>query len=240
MNNKSLRNKSIPPVTLVSGGKRIGSRAVLFILGAIAVLAAGAFGINKLIVHSGGAVPAKEQITELKQQLEKLSSERQILTESSNSADSKLNIELSTQKQLASQVQTLTEENNKLKEDLAFFNNLIPASSAPQGVRIGGFKADSSDHAHLKYRVLVMQGGKGVRDFVGELQLVATVNQAGKNVTLTFPDSKEGDAGKLKLSFKYYQRMEGTLSLPDGSSIKTLQARILDNGKVRAEQSINL
>ena len=211
-------------------------------LGLIAggVLAIFFFSTYHSAGSASGNTPSKEQITQLKQQVKQLSNEREQLSDTSNSAESKLNIELSTQKQLADQVMVLTQENNKLKEDLAFFENLIPSSQAQEGVRIGGFKANAGSHSQLQYRVLVMQGGKGVRDFVGELQLVATVVQAGKNVTITYPDAKEGETGKLKLSFRYYQRIEGTLTLPEGSSIKTLQARIMDKGRIRTFQSVNL
>ena len=140
---------------------------------------------------------------------------------------------------LAAQVQALTTENNKLKEDLAFFENLIPAASSAEGVRIGAFKADASNHLQIQYRVLAMQGGKNVQDFVGQLQFVATALQNGKTVTLTLPDPKSDEAAKMKLSFKYYQRMEGTLTIPEGTVIKSLQARILDKGQLRSYQSIN-
>jgi len=236
-----LRNKSIPPVTLVTQTRGVGLNSVIVAVGIIGIIVASVFGAMKITSHLNGSAPAKVQISELKQQVEKLSSESQALSESTNSADSKLTIELTTQKQLANQVQALTEENNKLKEDLAFFDNLIPAGAqGVQGIRIGGFKAELIAHSQLKYRILVMQSTKNAQDFVGELQLVATVAQGGKNSSITFPDSKTGDAGKFKLSFKYYQRMEGTLSLPEGTTIKALQARIINNGQVRTEYSINL
>jgi hypothetical protein len=186
-----------------------------------------------------GTAPAREQLSQLKQQLEKVDSEREKLSSTANSADSELNIERSTQKQLASQVQALTAENSKLKEDLAFFENLIPASGGPEGVRIGAFKADASNKAQIQYRLLVMQGGKNVSDFVGELQFLLTVVEDGKTVTLTLPEIKNDDAARLKLSFKYYQRLDGTLAVPEGAVIKTLQARILDKGQLRTFQSIN-
>ena len=83
-----------------------------------------------------------------------------------------------------------------------------------------------------------MQGGKNVQDFVGELQFNATILLGGKTVILTLPEPKD-NAAKLKLSFKYYQRMEGSLALPEGAVLKSLQARILDRGQLRTYQSIN-
>ena len=237
MKNNSSRHKTISSIKVVEDNHsllRKASLAVLF----LGVLASFSYFTYELGSTISGTAPAKEQLSKLKQQIEKLDSEREKLSSTANSADSVLNIERSTQKQLVSQVQALTAENNKLKEDLAFFENLIPAASATEGLRIGAFKADASNRTQVQYRILVMQGGKNVQDFVGELQFLATLTDNGKTVTLTLPETKNDAAARLKLSFKYYQRLEGSLNLPEGAVIKTLQARILDRGQLRTFQSI--
>jgi len=44
------------------------------------------------------------------------------------------------------------------------------------------------------------------------------------------------------LKFKYYQRIEGTLRVPPGSQLRTLQAKVLEAGQVapKATRSLNL
>ncbi len=240
MKNTNSRYKTLSTIKVVED-KTSWLRLCIMVLIFLGCLAA--FSLFTYQLGSGsarGPAPASEQLSELKQQVEKLGSEREKLSSDANSVDSELNIERATQKQLAIQVQNLTKENSKLKDDLAFFENLIPAENVPKKIRIGAFKADASDQSQIRYRILVMQGGKNVPDFEGELQLVATVAQDGKTVSLIFPEAQAGEAGKLKLAFKYYQRVEGTLPLPEGSTIKTLQARILNKGQLRTYQSINL
>lgn len=239
MKNYRTRYKTISSIKVVET-KNSWIRLSIIVLIFLGFLSAFSIFTYQLGGSISGAAPANAQLSELKQQVEKLDSEREKLSSTANSADSEITIERATQKQLASQVQTLTAENNKLKEDLSFFQNLIPAKNGPRGVRIGAFKADASNHSQIQYRLLAMQGGKNVQDFVGELQLVATVMQGDKSVSITFPEVKNGEADKLKLSFKYYQRVEGTLTLPEGATIKTLQARIMDKGQIRTYQSINL
>jgi hypothetical protein len=85
-----------------------------------------------------------------------------------------------------------------------------------------------------------MQGGKGVHDFIGNLQLVVTVVQAGKSAMIVFPGPTSTEPDKFKLAFKHYQRVEGILTLPEGVVMKAVQARILDKGQIRAQQSANL
>ncbi len=182
----------------------------------------------------------EEQLAVFQEQAEKLRGERDQLSTTVNAAESQLNIERSAQKQLVMQVKALESENIRLKEDLAFFESLLPADTGSQGVSIRRLKADIVAPNQLRYRLLIMQGGKGGHDFVGNLQLAVTVLQGGKSAMIVFPDGKASDADKFKLGFKHYQRVEGVLILPEGALMKAVQARILDRGQIRAQQSSNL
>ena len=157
-----------------------------------------------------------------------------------NQSESQLTMERSAQKQLGEQVKILDVENNKLKEDLAFFESLLPADKNSGGLSIRRIKADMATPNQLRYRLLVMQGGKGDRDFNGSVQVVVTTVREGKTSTLVFPDTSNQDAAEAKkfaLAFKRYQRIEGLLLIPEGAEVKSLQAKILEKGQVRAQQN---
>ena len=181
-----------------------------------------------------------EHLKSLQQQVVSLVAERDQLAATANTTESKENIERSTQKQLANQVKILTVENLKLKDDLAFFESLMPSTTGPDGISVKRIKAEILAPNQLKYRVLVMQGGKSKSDFGGEMQLILTLVQTGKPVMMQFPDAKLGEAGKLKLFFKYYQRLEGIIAIPEGAIVKAIQVKVLEKGLQRAQQSINL
>lgn len=183
---------------------------------------------------------SREELTSFKEQIDKIKTERDQFSTTVNAAESQLNIERSAQRQLAAQVKSLETENIRLKEDLAFFESLLPADTGAQGVSIRRLKAEVIAPNQLRYRLLVMQGGKGEREFVGNLQLAVTVLQGGKSAMMVFPDVNSREADKFRLGFKHYQRVEGILTLPDGVLIKAVQARILDKGQIRAHQSANL
>ncbi|MDB5761880.1 MAG: hypothetical protein JWQ21_875 [Herminiimonas sp.] len=183
---------------------------------------------------------AKEQLATFKEQIDKLSAERDQFSSTVDSAESQLNIERSAQKQLAAQVKALEVENTRLKEDLAFFESLLPADTGSHGIAIRRLKVEIIDPNQLRYRLLIMQGGKGERDFVGNIQFAVTVVQGGKSAMMIFPEAASGDLGKFKLGFKHYQRVEGVLTLPDGALVKAVQARVLEKGQIRAQQSANL
>ncbi len=212
---------------------------VAIMLGLSGAIALGTYDLGRNLAgfHSGAN---KAEMASLKEQFDALTAERDQYSGSANAAESQLNIERSAQKQLMAQVKLLETENAKLKEDLAFFESLLPASTGPQGVTIRRLKAEIIAPNQLKYRLLVMQGGKGEREFVGNLQLVVTVLQNGKSAMMIFPEGNASDVEKYKLGFKHYQRIEGVLTLPAGVSLQAVQARILERGQIRAQQSVNL
>ncbi len=183
---------------------------------------------------------SREKLAIYRQQVEKLQTERDGLSTTVNASHSQRTMEEAAQNQLMKQLKVLETENLKLKEDLAFFESLLPSTTGPQGISVRRFKAELIASNQLRYRLLIMQGGKGEQDFVGNLQLVVTVMQQGKGAMMTFPDTHSSNTGQYKLEFKHYQRLEGVLTLPDGVTIKSVQARIMDKGQVRAQQSVNL
>ena len=155
-------------------------------------------------------------------------------------AESQINIARSAQRELVAQVKVLAIENARLKEDLAFFEGLLPTTKVVSGISISRLTADIAGPNQVRYRLLVIQGGKGERDFNGSVQLAVTVLQSGKSATINFPEagSKDpADAERFHLSFKRYQRIEGLLTLPDGVEIKSMQARVLEKGQLRTQQT---
>jgi len=208
----------------------------------VAVGGAGALWAYDLGRSLAGINPGatRQQVAELKEELAKLRTERDQYSTTVNSSESQLNIEKAAQKQLVTQVKTLEAENTKLKEDLAFFESLLPADTGPLGISIRRVKAEIVAPNQLRYRLLIMQGGKVGKDFAGNFQLVVTVIQGGKSAMMVFPDGKTNDAEKFRLSFKHYQRVEGVLTLPEGVTMKAVQARVLQNGQIRAQQAANL
>lgn len=213
---------------------------VLVVVVAVFVGAAAMWAYDSGALFDAKHDNARGQLAQYREQLDAVTVERDQLSTTANAAESQLNIERSAQKQLAAQVKALETENTKLKEDLAFFESLLPNATGPAGISIRRLKIDQIAPNQLRYRLLIMQGGKGDRRFVGNLQLVATIQQDGKSAMMTFPAAVPAEQEKFKLSFMHYQRVEGVLALPEGAATKLVQARVLENGQVRAQQAANL
>lgn len=181
------------------------------------------------------------ELSQLRERAGKLATESAALRASVNSSESKLQIERTAQTQLAMQVKALEEENARLKEDLAFFENLIPGEHRDNTLLINRFRVNSGAlPGEFRYRLLLLQGGRRDKPFQGNLQLLVTLQGVDKDVIITLPE--EGAAQAYKISFKYFQRVEGTFRVAPDAKVKMVRVRIFEAGstQVRATQSFNL
>ena len=184
---------------------------------------------------------AEQELSQLRENVGKLTQETASLRANVNASESKLQIERAAQTQLGRQVKALEDENARLKEDLAFFENLIPGEHRDNTLLINRFRVDPGAlPGEFRYRLLLLQGGRRDKPFQGNLQLLVTLQQDGKGAIITLPE--EGAAPAYKISFKYFQRVEGTFRVAPGARVKMVQVRIFEGGstQARATQSFNL
>lgn len=211
--------------------------ALVLLLGLGGALALWTYDLGRNL-----AFGSKQSVTEfdaMREQVKQLTLERDRFASTANTIENQTNMDKSMQKELTEQISRLTTENHKLKEELAFFESLMPSASRPIGISLSRFSLEKTASNQASYRVLIMQGGKTSKEFSGELRLSLTLEQGGKSVIMDFPDVKSGDAGKLKVAFKHYQRLEGVITVPEGAVIKSAQATILERGEFRAKQLIH-
>jgi len=184
-------------------------------------------------------------------------SERDRQTALSVQLDNQLKVDRAAQEQMQSQLKALENENARLKEDLAFFESLLPTPANAKGVVIRSFRLQALNESDrepgresnrkpgqepmaLRYRLLVQQSGRPERDFVGAVSLTVSLQQGGRPWVLQLPDATIPDAGPPPLSFRHYQRVEGTFELPEGAVVRSVQVKIQSNGEVRAQQTFTM
>ena len=88
--------------------------------------------------------------------------------------------------------------------------------------------------------LLVNNGSRQGKEFKGALALVVKGRAAGKDVTIDVPAVGEGAAQRSRVEFKYFQRLDGTFSVPAGVAVHSIEARLLQDGVIRARQSVVL
>jgi len=142
---------------------------------------------------------------------------------------------------LSRQALELSAENAQLKEEVAFLQKLVSDSSKQAGLTIPRLSADPEPGGGWRYRLFVVRGGSPSGDFEGRVVLEATLaGPEGDVRTVTLPDNQPDSRAPFALRFKYYQRIEGTLSVPPGVRLVSLTARAYEDGNAtpRATRSL--
>jgi len=173
----------------------------------------------------------RAQVAELQSELEKAREDRDKAQSIANTAGTLVTVEKASQEKVLQQLKQLEADNRTLKDDLGFFEKLIP-SSGVDAVAIRGLQAELQNGVGLKWQILVIQANKNAADFNGKIELTFTGQLAGKPWTFTLPQQA--------VKVKQYGRLEGVFEVPAQVVVKGVSARIFEGTTVRATHSIKL
>lgn len=211
-------------------------------------LAAGASAA--VIVAWGGLVffggraqhpEAERDVARMRGELHAQAAELAELRSKLAQADRQLQIDRAASADLVKQVKSLSFDNAQLKEDLAFFQSLMSASTqSPKagssgpgegGISVNRFRLQPEPVAgEYRYQMLLVQSGQRVQEFQGKLQFVLDIQEDGRRHVLLLPAAAESDARDYQLKFRFFQRVEGSFKLAPGSVLKGMQVRVFENG----------
>ncbi len=198
-------------------------------------------------------VASTTEIEQIRADAKQAMVERDHKTALSAKYENQLQVGRAAQDQMQVQLRALENENARLKEDLSFFESLLPTPTNARGVVIRSFRLQAlneldhdrapgqyNDKQALRYRLLVQQSGRPERDFVGAVSLTVSLQQGGRPWVLQLPDAGLPEAGPAPLSFRHYQRVEGIFELPEDAVVRSVQVKIQSGGEVRAQQTFTM
>lgn len=187
-------------------------------------------------------------LEEVKQQIASLTEENRVMKRDLEVAkgamterDRQLQIEKAAQGELARTVAQLQEENAALKEDLGFLRNIMSSGAMPEGIGISNLKVERDGKANeFRYRMLLTQGGQRKQDFKGKVQIVARIAKDGTLSTAIFPDPSAAESTG-SFEFRFYHKVEGRFAIPDGTTLKGVDVRVLalPGGQVKLSRTLN-
>lgn len=182
-----------------------------------------------------------EELAKLREQVARLEAENVQLSDLLAQSERQIQIEQASNRETASQLKNLSDENVHLQEDLVFFQNLTATHGKEGELAIHRLKLERDKmpgEYHL--RMLLVQSGERAKKFNGNYQLVATVMENQHVTTHVFPQESSGNA-QFQLGFKYYQRVEQSIQLPADAELKNVQVRIFEQGSIepKVRQTVN-
>jgi len=204
---------------------------IALVFGLSAAVALWAFEFGKEIAGLDGS--AREELRRLRLEVVQLREDNQRQQEQTVTVDSLRTAELVAMEKLAEQVRQLEADNRSLRDDLGFFEQLIPIDAAGKALSIRGLQAEVLEGGtQLRWQVLAIQPSNKAPEFNGRLEVTLVGTLAGEPWTAPVVDQKA--------QFRQYQRMQGVAEIPAQVVVKTVTARLLEGDNERASQTLTL
>ncbi len=203
--------------------------AVVF--GFCAAIGLWAFEFGKVIAGLDGG--ARDELVLLRSELEKVKQEHDRAQSIANTARTVLTAEKAAQSQLVAQNRQLESDILSLRDDLGFFEKLIPMTGV-EGITIRGLQGEVGEDRRLRWRVLLIQPQKNVAEFRGNLDLVFAGMLNGKPWVASLP------SGAQAVRFTQFGRFQGVYELPPQAVVKSISVKVLDGPAVKATQTVKL
>ena len=205
--------------------------AMAMMLGFCGAISLWTFELGKNLagVDSGD----RQELDQLRAEVARLRNDRDKAQSILNTSGSLLTAERSAQERLAAQVRQLEAETRQLRDNLGFFEKLMPAGGN-EPVAIRGLQAELLSGSQLRWQVRVMQAARNAPEFHGQLQLNVAGTLDGRPWSMDLP------GGSRDLRFRQYGRLEGMVDLPNQAVVKNVSAKVVEGTATRAVQSIKL
>lgn len=175
----------------------------------------------------------QEELVRVSRELDGARAELERLRAIANAADSRVAIERTAQQKLAQQIRSLEQENARVRAELATFESLLSSDArSANALSIYSFKVEADVlPGEYRYRLLlVTPTTRRERDFNGRLELVVSLQEAGQNVMMSFPEQADAGAAAFRLTFKYFRRVEGTFRISPKAKVESVQVRVYETG----------
>ena len=204
---------------------------IAVVLGFAAALCLWAFEFGRDLAGFDSA--SKEELPRLRADVARLTQERDKAQSVGNTSESLLATERATEEKLIAQVRQLEAENRSLKDDLGFFEKLMPTSGV-EGLSIRGLQAEKVSDTQVKWQVLLMQSSKNPGEFNGRLEVTMAGTRAGKPWTLSPPESAQ------ELQLRQFRRVEGLMEIPGDVAVKSVTVKVYNDNLLKVQQTVKL
>ncbi len=205
--------------------------ATALVLGFSAAIGLWAFELGKDLAGLDGG--AKAELAQLRSDVAVLRQERDKAQSIVNTSGTLMMADKAAQEKLSSQAKALEVENRALREDLGFYERLLPTGNA-DGVSIRAMQTESLGNNAFKWQVLLMQPSKNAPEFNGKLDITISGVLAGKPWSMGLP------SGSMAVSVRQSKRFEGVIDLPAGVLAKSAAARLTEGNATRASQTVKM
>jgi len=208
----------------------IGLGAVALILLAYALYEYGRFsaGFDSTEANEEHAVLLKH-VDELEENIDQLREEKAVLERAAQ-------IERKAYDELDTTLKVLQAEILELKGELAFYRGIVSPKDAAHGLHLQRFSVESNGQTNgYQYKVILTQVLKNDRSATGLIRIKIIGIQADQPKVLDLSQVTEKAVKELKYRFRYFQSLEGELTLPSGFTPQRVTVSVVPRDKSSKE-----
>jgi hypothetical protein len=197
-----------------------------------------AIGIAGYVIHSNAGEWAQKELTVLYSEREELVSTVDALREANTALRERVailergkQVEGKAYQNVDAHLRSLQDEVLALKEEIAFYRGIVSAGKE-KGLNIQTFVLDKeASPGAYRFQLVLTQNLKRVRMISGKVKLKIMDELGGRSKKLLVSDMNGKQADYMKFEFKFFQRIEGRFTLPDGFRPERLQVEVVSSGK---------
>jgi hypothetical protein len=128
-------------------------------------------------------------------------------------------------------LRSLQDEVLALKEEIAFYRGIV-SDGKEKGLKIQTFVVDKeTSSGAYRFQLVLTQHLKRVKMISGTVKLKVLDEVNGRPTSLLLSDANGKQGNALNFEFKFFQRIEGRFTLPDGFKPDRLQIQVVSKGK---------
>ncbi|MDT8404121.1 DUF6776 family protein [Sulfuriflexus sp.] len=167
---------------------------------------------------------------EMHEQLEKLTGELEQLQQQLVASKRSSEIELHAYSEVDDSLRGLQAEILELKEEVAFYRSIVAPRESSRGLRIQRFQIiPAAENDTYRYKLVLTQVIKNNRVTRGKVDIQIEGVQNGKRKTMELADVSIEKQADIPFRFKYFQRFEGDLILPEGFVPSRVNIKVKSN-----------
>lgn len=200
-------------------------------------------GLELAGFHRGEAV---KELESMREKIVALQEENAKLSGQAATFERKAQMENASNFEIVKQIKSLSDENARLMDNLAFFQNLPLAQGDSEGeLSILRLKVerDLLPGEYYCRMILVQSVKQRGKAFQGNMHLIVNAVQDGKKIVLQFPlDNAPSEVAAYQLNFKYFQVIDRAFKVPPELTIENIQVRVFERGvrEPKVVQSVGL
>lgn len=197
-------------------------------------ITAGGWGLYDYGRYRGGydSHHAAQKLARLRARLGQVADDNQRLRRQAAALQQGNRVDHYAYRDVSQSLKGLQDEVYELKEEVAFYRTILEPGKSSKGLRVQSLKMEGIGRQNqYHYKLVLTQVLSKANPVNGAVQVKIYGLQNGAQGMLTWRDLNPDGDKELHFHFKYFQKLEGVISLPVGFKPTRIAVRVIPKGR---------